>query len=291
VLAKLTLSGSRFVILVPLLIIGIRGQTIPTPTPAPAAKSYSTTHKPDSNFLKDIASDQKAIWTSPFHIGHSDWTWLAPFGLITGGLIATDKRTSSWVDTGGSLPGVSTKVSWNGGIYVAAGVSAGMYTIGRWRHDDKLRETGRLAGEALADSQIVTQASKFAFGRLRPSEGDAEGRFFKGGRSFFSGHASASWSVATVIACEYDDNPYAVIGAYGLATAVSLSRYTSRKHFLSDIFVGAGVGYGIGRYVCQKRRVTHTDADDNDTLSRHWRVSPYFNAATGVKGGAFVWSF
>lgn len=290
-LARIMLFGLRLAILGSASIIGIPGQTVPTPTPTPAPKSHAITHKPDSNFLKDIGSDQKAIWTSPFHIGRTDWKWLAPFGLISGGLIATDKRTSSWVDTGGSLPGVSTKVSWNGGIYVTGGVAVGMYAFGRWTHNDHLRETGRLASEALVDASIVTQVSKFAFRRLRPDEGDGEGRFFKGGRSFFSGHSSASWSVATVIACEYHDHRLAIIGAYGLATAVSLSRYTSRQHFLSDVFVGAGVGYGIGRYVCEKRKTIHSDEADPTTMSRRWRVSPYFNAVTGAKGGALVWSF
>ena len=121
-------------------------------------------------------------------------------------------------------------------IFVTTGVAGGMWAVGRLTHNDRLAETGRLASEALIDSTIVTQASKFAFGRLRPAEGDGEGRFFKGGRSFFSGHSSASWSLASVVACEYDDHPLAVVGAYGLASAVSLSRYTSRRHFLSDVF-------------------------------------------------------
>jgi hypothetical protein len=113
-----------------------------------------------------------------------------------------------------------------------------MYLIGRWTHSDRLRETGRLASEALIDSQIVTQVSKLAFGRLRPNEGDGEGRFFHGGRSFFSGHASASWSVASVIACQYRDHTLAVVVSYGLASAVSVSRYTgesiSSRTYLSE---------------------------------------------------------
>lgn len=263
----------------------------PTPTPTPVVKGGSTTHRPEANFLKDIASDQKAIWTSPFHIGSSDWKWLGPFLAGTGGLIATDKTTSSWVSKNGSLPGASRIASFNGGVYVSGGVSAGMYLIGRWKGNDRLRETGLLAGEALIDSQIVTQAAKLIFQRQRPNQADSEGEFFSGkGSSFFSGHASSSWSVATVVACEYHDHPLAVWGAYGLATVVSISRYTGRKHFLSDVFVGAGVGYGIGRYVCGKRATYSNDGDD-DTVSRRWRVLPYLDARTATRGGSFVWQF
>jgi hypothetical protein len=47
------------------------------------------------------------------------------------------------------------------------------------------------------------------------------------------------------------------IGAYGLATAVSIARFTGRNHFLSDALVGSAIGYGIGRYVYR----THHDPD------------------------------
>ena len=256
----------------------------PTPTPTP---------RPKTNFFKDIAHDQKAIWTSPFHISRGDWKWLGPFLGGTAALIATDKETSSWVRPGGSLPGISRGVSWNGGIYAAGGVSGGMYLIGRWTHNDKLRETGRLASEALIDSQIVTQVSKLAFGRLRPNEGDSEGRFFKSGRSFFSGHASASWSVASVIACQYHDRTLAVAAAYGLASAISLSRYTGRKHFLSDVVVGAGVGYGIGRYVCRKRSNYLSDDTSSPPTTFSWKptMTPFFDPRTGSRGARLACAF
>ncbi|MFL6375619.1 MAG: phosphatase PAP2 family protein [Pyrinomonadaceae bacterium] len=263
----------------------------PSPTPAAVKQKASTLHTPESNFLKDIASDQKAIWTSPFHIGRSDLKWLVPFAGGTAALIATDEQTSAWVDRGGSLPGFSRIASFNGGVYVTFGVAGGMWGIGKWSHNPHLAETGRLATEALIDSSAVTEVAKFAFGRERPDFDNGEGRFFKGGRSFFSGHASSSWSVATVIACEYHDHPLAVWGAYGVATAVSLSRYTGRKHFLSDIFVGAGVGFGIGRYVCGKRARFAQDDDDDTTVSRRWTVVPYLDQRTAARGGSFVWRF
>ena len=217
--------GVRAAIFLIMSVTWVAAQSQPAPSPSPSPAKV--------NFLKDIGADQKAIWTSPFHIKKDDLKWLVPFGIGTGVLIATDKETSSWVHSGGSLPGTSRAVSWGGSIYVTGGVSTGMYLIGRWSHNEKLRETGRLATEALIDSGIVTQVSKVALGRLRPDQGDGEGRFFHGGRSFFSGHASASWSVASVIACEYHDRTLAVVAAYGLASAVSLSRYTGREHFHS----------------------------------------------------------
>jgi membrane-associated phospholipid phosphatase len=283
-------KGVRLMLLTASLCLGIAAQTA-TPTPPPVHRGW-TIHRPSKgSFVGNIVDDQKAIWTSPFRIRRSDWSWLAPTVAATGVLIATDKRTSAWVGRSGSLPTFSRDISWNGGVYAAAGVSAGMWAIGHATGRDHLAETGRLASEALVNSQIVTQVSKLAFGRLRPNEGDGEGRFFKSGRSFVSGHASSSWSVATVVACEYPDHSLVKWIGYGLASAVSLSRYTGRKHFLSDVFVGAAVGYGTGRYVCEKRS-TYDDSDpDSQTFSRRWHIAPYLNARTGARGGSVVLSF
>jgi membrane-associated phospholipid phosphatase len=290
---RIGLLFSRSVLLACICALPATGQ-VPSPTPSTTpAKAASGTRVEASDFLKNIVSDQKAIWTSPFHLHQSDWKWLGPFLGGTAALIATDKTTSGWVTRTGPLRSISRDVSFNGGIYVAGGVSAGMYAIGRWTHNDHLRETGLLAGEALIDSQIVTQAAKLVFQRQRPNQADGDGEFFSGkGSSFFSGHASSSFAVATVIACEYHNHPLAVWGSYGVATAVSLSRYTGRKHYLSDVLVGAAVGYGVGRYVCVNRAMrADSDDDPDNTVSRHWSVLPYLNARTGAKGGSLVWQF
>ena len=290
-MVRIGLLFGRSVLLASVFVLPCFAQTpTPTPSPTPRVKAGSTTHQPESNIFKDIAGDQKAIWTSPFHIQHSDWKWLAPFVGGTAALIATDEQTSSWVGTRGSLPKISRDVSLFGGVYATVGIAGGMWAFGAMSHNDHLRETGRLATEALADTEVLVEASKFAFGRQRPNEAHNEVLFFRNGRSFFSGHSAASWSVATVVACEYHDHPLAVWGAYGLAAAVSLSRYTGRNHFLSDVFVGAGIGYGIGRYVCHKH-ASYAEGDDSSTVSRRWRIAPYLDAKTATRGGSFVWKF
>jgi hypothetical protein len=58
-------------VLLPLFLLAVSAFGQPaTPTPTPS---------PRTNFFKDIAKDQKAIWTSPFHVSKSDWKWLGPF--------------------------------------------------------------------------------------------------------------------------------------------------------------------------------------------------------------------
>lgn len=216
----------------------------PTPSPSPS---------PAVNFAKHIARDQKVIWLSPFHLKHNDLKLIAPIAAAAAAIIYADRHTSGWVDRNGSLPSVSRGVSLLGSVYSTAGITAGLYLIGRSTRNSRLQETGRLAAEALIDTGIVTQALKFGTGRTRPDVGTGRGRFFQGGRSFPSGHSSSIWALATVIASEYKHRPLIKYGAFAAAIMVSISRYSGRNHFLSDIIGGGALGFGIGRFVYQSR--------------------------------------
>jgi membrane-associated phospholipid phosphatase len=161
-----------------------------------------------------------------------------------------------------------------------------------------LRETGLLTAEALIDSGIVVTALKTVSQRQRPPVDDSSGEFFDGGRSFPSGHASAAWSVATVIAHEYGHRrPLVQVAAYATASAVSLSRFTGRNHFLSDILVGSAIGYATGRYVYHKHHDPALDAlneKQNDLLVRSKlfpRIAALYYPRAGVYGATAVWNF
>src|SRR5437763_11902718 len=43
-------------------------------------------------YLKNLFSDQKTIWTSPAHIRGGHLPWLIPFAAAAGGLFATDSN-------------------------------------------------------------------------------------------------------------------------------------------------------------------------------------------------------
>ena len=255
----------------------------------------------EKKFLVNILDDQRAIWTSPFHMHRSDAKWLAPLGLSTVALIATDRRTSGeLVENGDNLNRlrISRNISKLGSLYSTAGAAGVIYLAGRASHNDHLRETGLLGAEALIDSSIVVTALKTASQRERPPKDHSRGEFFEGGSSFPSGHAISAWSLATVIAQEYGHHrPLVQVGAYGLATAVSLSRYTGRNHFLSDVLVGSAMGYGIGRYVYHKRHDPTLDArngEQNQEVVRSRlfpRIAPLYYPRAHVYGGMLAWNF
>ncbi|MFN8007424.1 MAG: phosphatase PAP2 family protein [Terriglobia bacterium] len=84
------------------------------------------------------------------------------------------------------------------------------------------------------------------------------GSFLAGGNSFPSGHAITTWSLAVVIAEEYSDHKLVGVGAYSVATLVSVARYTSYNHFLSDVLVGSVFGGLMGHYVYRTHHVQET---------------------------------
>ena len=228
----------------------------PQPTPTPSL---------EKKFLRNILNDQKAIWTAPFNLHRGDSKWLAPLGIATVALVATDRHTSGELfDLGNHQTRlrISKDFSRLGSVYATGGLAAAFYVVGRAKHNDRARETGLLAAEALIDSGIVVTALKTVSQRPRPPSDHASGEFFDRGNSFPSGHAISAWSAATVIAQEYGKHrPLVRFGVYGLAAAVSLSRYTGTNHFLSDVVVGSALGYGIGRYVYHAHHDRSLDGD------------------------------
>jgi membrane-associated phospholipid phosphatase len=257
-----------------LFVIILSVQAFAQTTPAAPTAQPQPTPKPttEKNFFANILKDQKGIWTAPFHFQQSDAKWIAPLGLSMAALIATDRHTSGeLVENGDNLSRlrISKDISYAGSLYSTAGVSALFYLTGRVRHDERAKETGLLAAEALINSTLVSQALKGISERQRPQVDHSSGEFFDGGSSFPSGHAINSWALATVIAYEYGPRHPAVrYASYALATAIGISRYTGRRHFLSDVLAGSAMGYGIGRYVYHQHHDTSLDAENGKQTSR-----------------------
>jgi membrane-associated phospholipid phosphatase len=132
--------------------------------------------------------------------------------------------------------------------------------------------------------------------RQRPDRDEGQGEFFEGGHSFPSGHATSAWALATVIANEYRHHRAIQIGAYGIATAVSVSRYAGRNHFLSDVLVGSAMGYGIGRYVYRTHHDPRLDSPEGQT-TQHTRlklfpcIAPRYNRSVRTYGMTLAWDF
>jgi len=284
----------RFVVIILSFAFSISAGKAQTPQPTPTPSASPTLER---QFFKNILLDQKAIWTAPFHLHSADARWAAPLAFGTAALIVSDQQTGDEIAEANGQLKASRIVSYAGSAYGVGAVTAGFYLFGRAKHDDRARETGILGAEALVDSAILVTAVKSITQRTRPDGGRARSDFFDGGSSFPSGHSIEAWSLATVVANEYHDRRAVQIAAYGIATAVSISRFTGEKHYLSDILVGSAMGYGIGRYVyhAHHRPSSSGGGEEEEELGDHDRrwpaVTPLFDSHAHNYGLGLAWSF
>jgi len=174
-------------------------------------------------------------------------------------------------------------------------LSVGTYAVGRLARRPVVADVGLHATEALLLSASATALAKVVAGRYRPFASPRDADEFRpfsglaGGRtSFPSGHTSASFAVASVVAEEGSVHwPHAshIVTplAYGAATLVGLSRIYNDRHWASDVILGAAVGTYSGVLVERFAR-----AHPHNALER-WLV-PSGIAPDGHGGAALVWS-
>src|SRR6202046_27282 len=217
--------------------------------------------------------DQEGIWSSPAELRLSDANWLMPFGLAMAGTLGTDTEFSKHLSSSTSRLNDSNTFS-NYGLGAMGGLAGGLYLWGQVTHDDHKKETGFLAAEAAADSLAAVYALKYSLGRERPLTDDFNGNFWKGGDGFPSEHAAAAWSIAGVVAHEYP-GILTEFMAYGMASAVSVSRLTAKQHFPTDVLVGSAIGWLSGQIVYRQHHDSElggssweTFAESRDYLER-----------------------
>lgn len=236
----------------PRTAIGLHPRTPPEPAPDPAPVTQSSpasrlSRSPELSLFRNLVQDQKDIWTSPLRLRLNDVQWLAPLLAAGAVTVLSDTDIQRHLPTSTSLQTRSKSYSTYG-VAAFAGATGAAWLWGRATHNDHLRETGILSGEAVLDSFALTYAIKSATHRDRPYQGNGKGTFFSNGDSFPSEHTAAAWSMATVIAHEYP-GPLTTLFAYGGAAAVTAMRVTGRQHFASDALVGSAIGYFVGRHV------------------------------------------
>lgn len=208
-----------------------------------------------------VLSDQKRIWTYPLRVRHDNrWKALAATTGITAALIAADPHNTPYFRNTSAFDGFNRAFSGRNTHWATLAVPASLYAFGLARRDPYQQQTALLAGVAVADTAIVTIVLKGATSRLRPRDVAPGGSFsdtwfqargnnwLRGRGSFPSGHATAAFSVATVISRRYPRHRWLPYVAYGAAAAVGFSRVSLSSHFPSDVFMGAALGYSISRY-------------------------------------------
>ena len=210
--------------------------------------------------LPNILSDQERIWTFPAGLVQGQ-NWIPTVAILgtTAGLMALDPTEAGYFRNTSTFHGFNNIFTGNATVVGTILAPASLSAVGLIRRDSKMQQTALLAGEAVADAEIVTTVLKDATKRVRPAgfppQGnlydswfESRGSFLRGNGSFPSGHTIAAFSVATVVARRYGNHRWIPYVAYGAAALVGFSRLSLSAHFLSDVFMGGALGYSIGRF-------------------------------------------
>jgi membrane-associated phospholipid phosphatase len=247
------------------------------PTAAPAlVKQTLQPDKINSEYVKGYFSDTGKILASPAHWDGSDWLKTGLVLGTTAGLIFNDasirdvaqRNQSSFGDKAATIGNVLGNP-----LYTLPPLGL-FYLYGHLSDDPKARHASLLAVESLAISGAFTWTVKIAAQRPRPFTGEDpttwKGPHLKtGDYSFPSGHTTAAFSVASVLAEEYGSNPIVPPIAYSLATLTAFARVYDNKHWASDTFFGGAIGYFVGKAVVRY----HTEPG-NSTVKLLPAISP-----------------
>ena len=133
---------------------------------------------------------------------------------------------------------------------------AGFFSYGAIAKDSRAKFVALTGLKAFVISSGFTQVIKQLTHRHRPDQNTPPNPNIWDGpfsdieyTSFPSGHSAAIFSIATVIASEYNDTFWVPIVSYTIAGLASVSRIYDDEHWASDVFFGAVLGYAIGKLV------------------------------------------
>jgi membrane-associated phospholipid phosphatase len=218
-----------------------------------------------SSYVTSLATNLKQSFTKPLHMTGRDWGNLGKFAAVAGALAFADEpiqqRALQFRKDNPEFLSTSTFITNFGGAYEGY-VLASFGAYGFAFHNEKMKNTTLLATQAYITGAAIQTVVKLIGGRTRPSYYDANveaepsflGPFgnaggLKNSSSFPSGHTTVAFAAATVFAMEYKNKPWVPIVAYSSASIIGLSRITENKHWATDVFVAAALGYLTGRQI------------------------------------------
>jgi membrane-associated phospholipid phosphatase len=225
--------------------------------------SIRAEEKKDSLIIKKVflhgIDDSKKWVLSPIKWDGKDWLLFGGVSAATGALIVWgDQPVYNFANTihNPFLNKLSPYIEPFGHYYLFAAIS-GTLIQGLITKNNYSVETSLIAGESFLFNTLMVQIVKNTLCRTRPNDLGTtnphqwNGPFFKG-NSFFSGHTSAAFSVASVYAYRYRETVWVPVVSYGLASLIGLQRIYSNRHWASDVLFGAAAGTATGIFLCKQ---------------------------------------
>jgi len=217
---------------------------------APDATDATT---PPPSQPSGLVADIKAYYTAPLHWDARNWAWFGGALLAIGASHHYDTQVRTHFtkdlapgetidahDLQDALPSVAVlAATWGYAVLV----------------DDRngLHESWAML-EAAGLSTVTAYAFKYTIRREGPYQTSDPNEWFKGGNSFPSVHATASFAIGTVLA-ESGNDDYRwlrrVLG-YGLGVGTSYLRLKHNQHWLSDTVAGAALGISTAHFTMNR---------------------------------------
>lgn len=210
-------------------------QSSPPPTPLPTTW---TDEQPLTHIAQNLKRDLVTLARPET---------LVVVGAGVGGAIAlhpADDNFSGWARRSGQ----SSYTELGGALgdeWIQGGAAIGTYILGKVNHNAKAIHIGGDLIRAQMLNGVLTTGVKLSAPRRRPT-GSA--------RSFPSGHSSATFASAAVLA---DHFGWKVgVPAYAAAGFVGFSRVRDNEHWLSDVVFGSALGLLAGKTITAGHRHT-----------------------------------
>jgi len=224
--------------------------------------------QPDENklftpaFFKRGWGDLKELPTKPFHWEKKEW-------FIAGGVlgasltaIAFDGKVQTYYrdHRSGFFTSVSDVTTHFGDYKQQVPILMGTWIAGLATGNETLNKIAADGAEAsIIAAGIITPTLVYCTGRALPNANEDPQKFrpFVPMRySYPSGHTTAAFSLATVLDQDlrekfgYWHTPI----VYGMAVGTATSRIYDDTHYLSDVILGAGIGWSVGYWISNKPR-------------------------------------
>ncbi|HBS87768.1 MAG: hypothetical protein A2W91_11365 [Bacteroidetes bacterium GWF2_38_335] len=211
------------------------------------------------NYFKSFLLDTRDIALSPLHWDYKEYAGAA----LTGGAIlyvtSRDLQIHNYFMEQESEK--NDKIAekylepWGSGLYSMSTMGL-FYLYGVSFKNDRAKRVAMLGAKTFLISGLFAAIPKILFNRYRPYNGKSPDPGMWMGpfapdfyRSFPSGHTTSIFSVATIVASEYQNTVWVPVLCYSIATASGLSRIYSNDHWLSDVMCGAAFGIAMGKLI------------------------------------------
>lgn len=216
--------------------------------------------------LKVVGSgyrDGGRVITSPIRWTGNDWLKVLAIG---GGALALHQLDVPLYDVVNRnntsfVKGFShTMEPFGNALYILPSL-LGVYGIGAYSHNEELSGFAITAGKAVIITNALATYAKVLAHRHRPNDDTPTlNNQWDGPRadlknaSFFSSHTASAFALATVISANYGDHKWVSPVSYAMASLIGISRITANEHWATDVFIGAIVGYSVGKLVDKLNR-------------------------------------